>query len=64
VLKAIALGADACLVGRAFAYGLAALGEAGVTKALAILEADMMATLAHLGRASVAELDRSAIDLG
>ena len=43
---------------------IAALGEAGVTKALAILEADMMATLAHLGRASVAELDRSAIDLG
>ena len=62
-LKAIALGADACLVGRAWAYGLAAMGEDGVEKALRILEAEMSASLALLGRASLEELDAGAVDL-
>jgi L-lactate dehydrogenase (cytochrome) len=61
VLKALALGADACLVGRAYAYGLAARGEAGVECAIRILEAEMSATLGFLGRASIAEIDRSMV---
>src|SRR6185295_19857751 len=61
VLKALALGADACLIGRAFAYGLAAMGEAGVERAIRMLEGEMMSTLALLGRNGVAELDRSAV---
>ena len=62
VLKALALGADACLVGRAWAYGLGAMGEAGVELALRILEAGMNSTLGLLGRAGLADLDRTAVD--
>lgn len=62
VLKAIALGADACLVGRAWAYGLGAMGEAGVELALRLLEGEMNSTLALLGRATLGELDSSAVD--
>ena len=61
MLKALALGADACLVGRAYVYGLAARGEAGVEQAIRILEAEMMATLALLGRNDVNDLDGSAV---
>lgn len=59
IVKAICLGARAVLVGRAYAYGLAAAGEAGVLHALAILRADMERTLKLLGCATVNELDRS-----
>jgi L-lactate dehydrogenase (cytochrome) len=61
VLKALALGARACLVGRAYVYGLSALGEAGVEQAIRILEAEMSAALALLGRRSLAELDPSVL---
>jgi L-lactate dehydrogenase (cytochrome) len=49
VLKALALGADATLIGRAFAYGLGALGEAGVTRALEIIRAELDVTMALCG---------------
>ncbi len=62
VLKALALGAQACLIGRAFVYGLAAGGEAGVRRAIEILAGEMDTTLALLGRRSVAELDGSALE--
>jgi L-lactate dehydrogenase (cytochrome) len=62
VLKAVALGADACLIGRAYAYGLGALGEAGAERAIRMLESDMMSTLALLGCNSVKELDASCLD--
>jgi L-lactate dehydrogenase (cytochrome) len=62
VIKAIALGAHACLIGRAFVYGLAALGEAGVERVLGILAADMDSALALLGRRNIAEIDRSAVE--
>jgi L-lactate dehydrogenase (cytochrome) len=61
VIKALALGADACLVGRAFAYGLAAMGEAGVEKSIRILEAEMSTMMALLGRRSIGEIDRSVL---
>jgi L-lactate dehydrogenase (cytochrome) len=59
VIKAICLGARAVLIGRAYAYGLAAAGDAGVTRALEILRADLERTLKLLGCASLAALDRS-----
>ena len=61
IVKAICLGARAVLIGRAYAYGLAAAGHAGVTRALEILREDVDRTLRLLGCASVAELDASYI---
>jgi L-lactate dehydrogenase (cytochrome) len=59
VAKAICLGARAVLVGRAYAYGLAAAGEPGVSRAIEILRTDLVRTLKLLGCASVVDLDRS-----
>jgi L-lactate dehydrogenase (cytochrome) len=57
IAKALCLGARAVLIGRAYAYGLAAAGHAGVTRALQILRADVERTMRLLGVASVAELN-------
>jgi isopentenyl diphosphate isomerase/L-lactate dehydrogenase-like FMN-dependent dehydrogenase len=59
VVKAVALGADAVLAGRAPLYGLAAAGEAGVSRAFELLRAETARTMAMLGARSVAELDSS-----
>ncbi|MGZ4667459.1 MAG: alpha-hydroxy acid oxidase [Blastococcus sp.] len=56
VVAAVALGARACLVGRAYLYGLMAGGERGVQRVAEILAADVARTLQLLGVASVAEL--------
>ncbi|HXV09088.1 MAG TPA: alpha-hydroxy acid oxidase [Burkholderiales bacterium] len=61
VLKALAIGAKACMIGRPFLYGLAANGGAGVRKALELLRAEIDVNLALLGRAGVRDLDRSAV---
>jgi isopentenyl diphosphate isomerase/L-lactate dehydrogenase-like FMN-dependent dehydrogenase len=63
IVKAICLGARAVLGGRAYAYGLAAAGEAGVARALEILRVDLDRTLKLLGCRSSAELDRSYVDV-
>lgn len=63
IVKALCLGARAVLIGRAYAYGLAAAGPAGVTRALQILRADVERTLRLLGCPSVAELNRSYVDM-
>ena len=63
VIKALCLGARAVLVGRAYAYGLGAAGEAGVARTLEILRADLERTLKLLGCPSVAALDRSYVDV-
>ena len=63
IAKAICLGARAVLVGRAYAYGLGAAGEAGVTRAIEILRSDLVRTLKLLGCPSIAQLDRSFIDM-
>jgi isopentenyl diphosphate isomerase/L-lactate dehydrogenase-like FMN-dependent dehydrogenase len=63
IVKAICLGARAVLCGRAYAYGLAAAGEAGVTRALEILRVDLDRTLKLLGCPSVAALDRTYINV-
>ncbi|HEV2385718.1 MAG TPA: alpha-hydroxy acid oxidase [Candidatus Acidoferrales bacterium] len=62
IVKAICLGARAVLVGRAYAYGLGAAGEAGVSRALQILRDDVARTLTLLGCASIAELGASYVD--
>jgi L-lactate dehydrogenase (cytochrome) len=59
IVKAICLGARAVLIGRAYAYGLSAAGEAGVSRAIEILRADIERTLRLLGCTSIAELDGS-----
>lgn len=56
IVKALCLGARAVLVGRAYAYGLAAAGHAGVTRALQILRSDFERTLRLLGCPSVSDL--------
>jgi isopentenyl diphosphate isomerase/L-lactate dehydrogenase-like FMN-dependent dehydrogenase len=62
IVKALCLGARAVLIGRAYAYGLAAAGHAGITRALQILRGDVERTLRLLGCASVAELNRSYVE--
>jgi L-lactate dehydrogenase (cytochrome) len=63
IVKAICLGARAVLIGRAYAYGLAAAGEPGVARALEILRTDVERTLKLLGCSSIAALDRSYVDV-
>ena len=58
VVKALALGAKACLIGRAFLYGLAAAGEKGVAQAIDILKSEIDTTIAHIGISDVRELEK------
>ena len=60
-VKAIALGARACMIGRAFNYGLAAGGQAGAEKAIDILQKEIDRCLALIGRPRLSDLDRSAL---
>lgn len=63
MLKALCMGASACLVGRAYAYGLMAAGGLGVARAVALLKADLERTVALLGCGSVRDLDGSFVDV-
>jgi L-lactate dehydrogenase (cytochrome) len=63
IAKALCLGARAVLCGRAYAYGLAAAGQAGIARALEILRTDLERTLKLLGCSSVAALDRSYVNV-
>ncbi len=58
VLKALSLGAHATYIGRAYAYGLGAMGEAGVTKALEVIWKELDSTLGLVGLTDVAKLGR------
>ena len=58
VLKACALGARGTMIGRAFLYGLGAMGEAGVSKTLAIIANEMAITMAFCGRTNVNAVDK------
>ena len=59
VLKAWALGARGTLIGRAMVYGLGAMGEAGVTKALQIIHKELDITMAFCGHTNIQNVDRS-----
>ena len=61
IVKAMALGASGCLIGRAGLYGLAANGESGVSRAIDILRKEIDITLALLGQPDITKLNRSAI---
>ncbi|WP_338244774.1 alpha-hydroxy acid oxidase [Aurantiacibacter hainanensis] len=61
VVKALALGADAVMVGRATLYGLAAAGEDGVTRAIDMLGSETSRTMAMLGLTSIDAIDREAL---
>lgn len=63
VVAAIALGASHCFVGRSYLYGLMAGGEAGVDRALTILETEVRRTMQLLGAASVADLHPGMVGL-
>jgi isopentenyl diphosphate isomerase/L-lactate dehydrogenase-like FMN-dependent dehydrogenase len=63
IVKALCLGAKAVLLGRAYAYGLGAAGQAGVTRALELLRDDVERTLRLLGCPSVTALDSSYVDV-
>ena len=63
IVKALCLGASAVLCGRAYAYGLAAAGEAGVNRAIEILRTDLERTLRLLGCPSIADLGRSYVNV-
>ena len=56
IVKALALGADACSIGRAYLYGLAAGGEAGVCHALGLLRDELLRDMALVGRRRIADL--------
>jgi L-lactate dehydrogenase (cytochrome) len=59
VLKAWALGARGTMIGRAMVYGLGAMGEAGVTKALQIIHKELDLTMAFCGRTRIEQVDKS-----
>ena len=58
VLKARALGAQGCYIGRAFLYGLGAMGQEGVTKALEIIHKELDLTMAFCGRTDIETVDK------
>ena len=59
VLKAVALGAKGTYIGRAFLYGLGAMGEAGVTKALEIIHKELDITMAFCGHTDINTVDKN-----
>jgi L-lactate dehydrogenase (cytochrome) len=64
VLKAWALGARGTMIGRAMAYGLGAMGETGVTRALEILHKELDVTMAFCGHTQLKNVDRSILRPG
>jgi L-lactate dehydrogenase (cytochrome) len=59
VLKAIALGAKGTYIGRAFLYGLGAMGREGVAKTLEIIHKELDLTMAFCGRTQIKDVDTS-----
>src|ERR671911_2562281 len=62
IVKAVALGARACMAGRAYLYGLAAAGERGVDHVLGLLDADVRRTMVLLGAGTVADVTREMVE--
>ncbi len=58
VMRALALGARSCMIGRAYVYGLGAFGGAGVTKALDIIANELSVTMGLCGVNTIADIDR------
>ena len=64
VLKARALGAHGTMIGRSFLYGLGAFGQAGVTRALEIIQKELDVTMAFCGRTQIDQVDQSILLAG
>jgi len=62
VLKALSLGATACMIGRPYVYGLAAAGQAGVERILELFRSEMLRALGQMGLSSIDDLDASCIE--
>jgi L-lactate dehydrogenase (cytochrome) len=60
-MRALALGARACMIGRAYVYGLGAGGQAGVAKAIELLAKELDVAMALTGTKRVADIDRRVI---
>ncbi|ARQ02556.1 alpha-hydroxy acid oxidase [Pseudorhodoplanes sinuspersici] len=58
LMRALALGAKSCLIGRAYIYGLGAMGGAGVSKAIEIIRKELDITMALTGVTKIADIDR------
>lgn len=63
ILKAVALGARGCLMGKAFLYGLAAMGEKGVATALQVMRKELDISMALTGTADITKVDRNTLIL-
>jgi L-lactate dehydrogenase (cytochrome) len=61
VVRALALGARSCMIGRSYIYGLGAYGEAGVAKAIELLGKELDVTMALCGVSGVRDIDRQSI---
>jgi L-lactate dehydrogenase (cytochrome) len=61
IMRALALGARSCMIGRAYLYGLGAGGEAGVARAIEILRNELDVTMALTGTASIKEIGRQVL---
>jgi L-lactate dehydrogenase (cytochrome) len=61
IFKALALGATATLIGRSYIYGLGAMGQSGVTKALQILRNELDLTMAFCGLRDIHEVSDKVI---
>ncbi|MFP4451435.1 MAG: alpha-hydroxy-acid oxidizing protein, partial [Rhodosalinus sp.] len=61
ILKAVAMGAKGTWIGRAFVYGLGAMGQQGVTRALEILHKELDVSMALCGRRRIGDLDRDVL---
>ena len=62
LVKALALGADACMIGKPWIYGLASRGEEGVKEVIALLHKELKITMAHLGVSELSEIHRGILD--
>lgn len=61
IFKALALGADACMIGKPWIYGLAARGKMGVREILTILQNELKIVMTHFGTSSIREINRNLI---
>jgi L-lactate dehydrogenase (cytochrome) len=61
VMRALALGAKSCMIGRAYAYGLGAAGQAGVAKAIETLAKELNTTMGLCGVNTIAEIDERVV---
>ncbi|MEQ1753852.1 MAG: L-lactate dehydrogenase [Micropepsaceae bacterium] len=62
VARAVALGAKACLIGRAWVYGVASKGEAGVTAVLDTMKRELRTSMALVGKAKISDIDASVVE--